>query len=348
MTKVTRVKPMNLSQLKPIRTSSQKAFQRCPRFYKLGYVDRYKPIIEAHALRFGTLFHRALEIWWREWRDSTKHRLETALYYIETSDSNLIDMVKATELMRGYHYRWADDPIRTSGVEVRFEIPIINPRTGATSRTWKLTGTIDAVAKYPRSTLPWIIEHKTTSENIEPGSVYWQRLTLDTQVSNYYRALDIEGTPVAGCIYDVIRKPQIKPLLATPPEKQKYKRDGTLYANQRDKDETADEYRARLRDHIAENPNEYFQRAEIYRLANEEKDAAFDLWQTARMIRDAELADRWPRNPNMCFFWNRPCDFWPVCSGETSIENPNRYLKKEEENVIAEPSEGANPDAIPF
>ena len=83
-----------------------------------------------------------------------------------------------------------------------------------------------------------LIEHKTSSADIEDGSAFWKRLRLDSQSSNYLTGSKAVGFDPKAVLFDVIRKPRIKPLKATPVESRKYKKDGGLYANQRENDET--------------------------------------------------------------------------------------------------------------
>lgn len=48
-----------------LSASRLRAFRACPRLHHLSYVQGYRPVRDADALRFGTLVHRALEAWWR-------------------------------------------------------------------------------------------------------------------------------------------------------------------------------------------------------------------------------------------------------------------------------------------
>ena len=210
----------------------------------------------------------------------------------------------------------------------------------------------------------YVVEHKTTSLEIGAGSSYWRRLTLDSQISNYQVGARSLGHEPIGVIYDVIRKPQIRPLEATLPEKREYTKPkdrgckeckkknpaplphvelvderevacvdgrivtdpgGKLYANMRETNETPEEFAVRLRADIGSDPDKYFQRGDLVRLEEEEKDAARDTWELARQIRDAQLANRWPRNPDACDAYGSFCQYFPVCSGEASIDDPNRY-----------------------
>jgi hypothetical protein len=67
-----------------------------------------------------------------------------------------------------------------------------------------------------------LIEHKTSSSDIEDGSTFWKRLRLDSQASNYLVGAKAAGFEPTAVLYDVIRKPRIKPYTATPVEKREY------------------------------------------------------------------------------------------------------------------------------
>ena len=170
-----------------------------------------------------------------------------------------------------------------------------------------------------------VVEHKTTSSDITPGSTYWRKLTLDTQVSQYLGAEE----HCEGMLYDVIRKPSIKPFKATPAESRKYTKAGALYATQRETDETPEEYAARLRADISEDPNKYYARGVIVRLPSERIEAARDTWLVAGSIRESMRLDAWPRNPGSCDAYGRTCDYWAVCAGETTIDDATRFRTAE-------------------
>lgn len=173
------------------------------------------------------------------------------------------------------------------------------------------------------------VEHKTTSSDIEPGGAYWKRLTLDTQVSQYLGA----GEGVDGMLYDVIRKPGLRPYKATPPDERKYTKAGTIYASQRENDETPSEYEARLVEDIAANPNKYYQRGVVVRLEHETIEAARDTWLVAGSIRESVRLNAWPRNPGACDSYGRTCDYWQVCAGQASLLDDALY------RTAAEPHE---------
>lgn len=211
----------------------------------------------------------------------------------------------------------------------------------------------------------YVVEHKTTALEIGAGSPYWKRLTLDAQVSTYLAGAKALGHDAVGVLYDVVRKPQIRPLKATPVEQREYTKPkdkacpeckkknaspaphtvdgltcadgrivtdpgGRLYANMREFDETPEEYAERLRADIAASPDKYYQRGTIVRLEDEARDADFDAWAVAKALRESQRLGRWPRNVDACDSYGSFCEYFPVCSGEATIEDPLRYRDADE------------------
>lgn len=181
----------------------------------------------------------------------------------------------------------------------------------------------------------YICERKTSGEPIDPGAPYWARLTLDPQLSLYVDGVESLGHKVDGILYDVIFKSRLRPLQATPVEDRKYtkptKAEPTprLYANQRDTDETAEEYGRRVLEAIVEAPDKHYQQQIIVRLEQDRHEARTDVWQTACAIRDARRLKVFPRNPDSCFNWGRACEFFPACSGLTTVDDPLMFRRDE-------------------
>jgi hypothetical protein len=316
------------SPLQLLTTSSAKKFSRCNREYKLSVVDGYAPVATAAALRFGTLIHLGLESWWKS--VTPEERLPAALAAVqpaigETADP--FDLVRVEELLIGYDARWGAEPLTALAVEVEFRAPLLNPETGKPSRTFQRAGKCDGIVQQPDGRVQ-IIEHKTSSEDITPGGNYWRRLQIDSQISNYYAGARALGYDVTGCLYDVLGKPTIKPYKATPEADRKFTKAGALYANQRETDETPDEFRARLREKIAADPMHFFQRGEVVRLEDEEVEAAFDVWQIGKALLEAQNANRWPRNADACVRFGQTCSFFDVCTRTASLDDPSLFQRK--------------------
>lgn len=325
----------------PILSNSElRTFRRCPREHHFSYRLKRRTKRKSEALRFGTLSHHGLEAWWRCDGDASA-RLSAACAALEVhgKDADPFDVAKAQALLVGYTARWADEPMEVLAVEAQFEAPLVNPASGHESKTFALGGKIDAIVRLPSGRVA-LIEHKTTSEEIGLGADYWRRVSaLDSQASMYHVGARALGHDVEVCVFDVIRKPGQKPLKKT--ETIKYRKDGQPNAGQRLVDETPDEYRERILEAIGENPSRYFARGEVVRLEHDEREAAFDTWQTARLVREAELAERYPRNADACIRFGRECEYFPVCSGETGIDNDSLY------RTAAESHEELAPQEIP-
>lgn len=316
----------------PVLTNSRaKAFRRCPRFHFHSYVLGYAPIECAAPLTFGDCTHKGLEAWWRAVQrsdDALAAVLEAPRVALSRADLGVYDRIRAEELLVGYHARWLDEPLEVLAVEVEFDAPLIDPITGAEHPRWRLRGKLDAVANKP-GVGHLIVEHKTSSEDFGPGAPYWQRLLLDSQVSTYFAGARALGFEPVGCLYDVIGKaPDLDPRLATPSEQRKYTKDGKLYSRQHELDETADEYRARVRAAILGEPSRFYARGEVIRFPSELEAAALDAWQTAELIDEAIEHGRHPRNVDGCFAYRRACEFHAVCAHGASLDDAGLYRKK--------------------
>lgn len=342
--------------MKQLLTNSRaKSFRACARLHQLQYNLGYRSCQDADATRFGNLWHDGQEAWFLAIKAGKAQDdwLTDAFAAIQARAKDPLDQVRAEELMLGYHVRWKDEGFLVLEVEVEFLCDLVNPETGAPSRTFDLAGKIDGIV-VDRESRVMLLEHKTSSEDIGVGSEYWRRLTLDPQISTYFKGARSLNHQVEGCIYDVVSKPKLQLYQATPAEDRKYtqpkmaKHDGCkgkgcdgcvsgkivteparLYSNQRDCDESLDEFRERLREHIGANPDRYYQRGIVVRLPEQEEDAAYDAWQTARLIREAQLAERHVRNPDACSRYGHTCSFFGVCTKTESIDDPQRFERNE-------------------
>jgi len=318
------------SSLKVLTSSSTNCFRRCPRLYKYRYVDMYRATAVSDALYDGQLIHAGLEAWWNAKREGLRQPQADHAAFVALESGDPMRVAKIKAMLAGYSDRWWDVVVDVCEVEVEYTCPLVNPTTGKASRTWAHSGKIDAIAFVEGE--HWVIEHKSTSMDIGAGSTYWMQLRLDNQVSNYLRGAQSLGYDCMGVIYDVLKKPALRPRLATPEAKRRYKASGELYANQREHDEAPHEYEARCIEAIASAPELYYQRGEVVRIGSESDDTAFDLWQTGKMIRDCELADRWPRHDKSCMAYNRPCDFFGPCTGSGDLDDPLQFRRAETEH----------------
>lgn len=313
-------------RLQLLTNSELRTHHRCALEHHYAFDLAMRPLgAQAEALRWGTLFHAGLEAWWLAYR-TPEQQLTAALDAMRPLALDDYDYARASVLMRGYDARWRGDlDLEILGVELEFRAPLINPTTHAQSKTFELGGKFDALVLNHRDGRVYFVEHKSSGEDITPGSVYWQKLRIDSQVSTYHAGAKALKFDVAGCLYDVIGKPRLSPLQATPVESRKFTQKGVLYANQRAETETPDEFGLRLTEHVLANIDRVYQRGWVVRLSDEETDAARDAWLTARRIRDEQLAGFYPRNVASCERYGRMCDYFPVCTRETTLDDWQRY-----------------------
>lgn len=316
-----------MSDLELLTESRAQVARRCLREERLRYVDAIVPAGTEEALRFGTLWHHGMEAWWLG-IDGTE-RLGCALEAIRghaTPETDAYELARAEVMLEGYDARWGGEQFEVLGVEVEFRAPLLNPETGARSRTFDRAGKVDVIVRQAGREL--VIEHKSSGEDIGPGSSFWARLRMGGQASGYIRGAEALEHMVEGVVYDVARKPDLRPLKATPTESRKYKKDGTLYANQRDTDETVDEYRDRVRAAIAEDPDRYYQRGLVVRLEAQLAEADAERWQLGQTLREHHRLQLAPRNTDACQRYGRTCSYFAICAGEASTDD-SRYRRLE-------------------
>jgi hypothetical protein len=316
-----------------ITTSSIKCKNRCAREYYYRVELGMDSIGSARALLIGRVWD-AIQA--RLWMPNTNWNAEDAIECGHNDPAwlalNDVDRINIEVLAMGYVEYWRETQasIERLGVKLQFSTPLHNPETGRTTPLWDLAGELDGLARSNNRLL--IVEHKSSGMDLSPGSTYWEKLKIDSQCSNYFEGARSLGYEPDAVLYDVVRKPLLKQLLATPIEDRKYtkptKTEPTtrLYANQREEDETLDEYRQRLIEDVASRPEFYFHRAEVVRLQSEEAEAGGDVWETAQSINQCQRRARWPRNTESCERFTRLCQFWTVCTGSATIDDETKFV----------------------
>lgn len=236
--------------------------------------------------------------------------LQETLEFLDTCQAEPLALATAKALIAGYHHRWSNSGWTACGVENEYHLPIVNPDSGRSSRTLTQAGKMDGLAEYGGK--KFLLEHKTASEAIDdPAAPYWRRLDIDAQVSHYVLAQWQHGQKLDGALYDVIRKPGIRPKLTKARVV-----------------ETPAEFAERLLADTLERPEWYFQRKTIYRQDSQILEYSQELWEVAEEIRLARAGNRHYRNSGACMNWNRPCEFLPICSGHDTPDS-DRWTKRE-------------------
>lgn len=325
--------------IETITKSRLAAFNTCQRLHANLYRFGYRSLEPRELAEWGSLFHFGLDAWWSTYKDAATpetadtpplsglalaHAMEALSAY--AADHPVIDagaLAKAQIMMAAYDARWAPTmhEWEVLGVEVEF-VAMIPGR-----RKLRVAGKLDKLVRKRATGEVYLVEHKTTGADLSAGSTYWARLRMDPQVSIYFSGCRSLGYEPVACLYDVIDRPNQKPLKATPDDKRKFTKDGRLYANQRDRDESCEEFQARLAAMVTENPDLHFARAEIVRLESELEESAKDVEETAIQIRASASADHAPRNPSACFMYGRTCEFFDTCSGVASLDDDTKFQR---------------------
>lgn len=326
-----------------LTSSRLRLWQSCPRAHHYRYevgLQAVGPV--PHALAFGTALHAGLEAWWLAIGEGDVGRaLSSALGAAEASMEasqetvDPCDLARLTAMLAAYDAQWQRWACSTEvlAVERAFSYELVSP-WGDTSNTWRVAGKIDALVRLADGRVA-IVEHKSSSQDASAGSDYRRRLTLDPQVSTYFDGVRALGWDADVCLYDVLIKPQIKPLKATAPESRKYTKDGRLYANMRETDESPEDYRDRLIQTIAADPDRYLIHAEIVRHEKEREGHLWALWMSAlamdlsranaRASRDVRAV---PQHSHACSeHGGGGCQYLPICEGTASARDETRYRR---------------------
>ena len=275
-----------------LTVSRMYALLRCPRFHYWRYEVGLRTETDAAPLRFGSAWHRAMEI------RGEGGDLDAA-FSAGLGECPLDEVQAATlgGMLAGYYQQYAQETIVNIRPEVEFRMPIDG------SRAFDAAGKIDGLAALTDGR-QIVLERKTVGESIEPDSDYWIRLRADKQLFQYVLAARALQYDPAICVYDCARKPCIRP---------------------RER-ESAEEYGQRLAADTAERPNFYFARREvpiieqdletfkIERIAI--KDMILSLRQCSRRAR--QPADAWPRNVSSRTCGT--CEFAGFCLNGISVD----------------------------
>src|SRR5579863_6998602 len=262
----------------------------------------------------------------------------------KSSDSRLV-AAKCRGLMHGYHARWKDAGYESLAVEVVIHKNLTNPATWRSSRTFTLAGKLDVIAHYAGRTV--IVDHKTTSEDIaDPNATYWQQLAVEGQVNQYMLLAWMDGCKADNALWDVIRKPDIRPRKMTKAERGHVVATGKWFEREVSDDERQEiaaggdteslaMYEGRLaHDCTVERPERYFQRRMVPRLDGEIIEYAAEVWEHSQeMIAAAQRAKETqrlpPRNSGACLLYGSPCSFLGICSGHDTPDS-ERWQRKAE------------------
>ena len=328
--------------------SRRRAFATCPRLHHFRYTEGWKQIQVDEKLRFGSAFHRAVEL---HWGGASLARVELEVSGV-AADPWLAEKVMAT-FTAYLTYHESDDAqysvVTVDGeplIECEFLTPMLDANMGFVPDAHDY-GFIDKVVQDEDGKI-YLWETKTTSLDLSVKSTYWKSLLMNPQVSGYYMGAlgELCGpgglrTPV-GCVFDVIKRLGTRPQKTTPLENRKFKKrtkaqianglpendSSLLYKGMRLEDETPDEFGIRCLEQIQENPSEMFKRVVIFRTDDTLREHCRDSAAFVKLIQQCNTLDTSPKNPAACHLMGT-CDMWAACSANVNPgELPELYYKE--------------------
>lgn len=265
-----------------------------------------------------------------------------------------------------YTAAWDTVDCEVLAVEREFRTPFVRP-DGTEDPEWDIAGKIDLILRVDGRI--GIFDHKTSAEDVSPGSPFRERLKLHKQPPHYILGARSLGIHASFFCFDVIGKLGIEPLQATPRESwhvvavdagvrkaaeqecgakwgeiadadkarllDKYPRSYRLSANQRLTDETPVQHFIRAAEKIIEDPDRFFAPIDVVRNARELERHEFDLYRISTQIDTVRAYDLTARNEGSCVQYGRACGYHAVCAGEASLDDVRLFERRRPHEELA-------------
>lgn len=268
-----------------------KARKNCPMAEHLRYTKQLVSKFRKPSLDIGTAVHKGLETGSVE--EALKALPEVFASTQAEADKAETNKVLVEAMLLGYFSKYKPfDPEKTQN-EIKFEIPIINPKTKAASKSFCLQGKVDALTMIDGQY--WLVEYKTAGQIT--GN-YFERLEIDDQITSYIYALQRTlNIQIVGVIYRVIKKPHIK-------QTQK---------------ETLSKYHERLINDYQERPEFYYFEGKFYRSQEDLAKFEKDLWYFTQQLLYEKRQGINTRNASRCVDFGT-CTYFPICTNQEDAE----------------------------
>jgi hypothetical protein len=309
--------------------SALSKFKNCRKAYDWRYNRELVPLKRAEALYFGSVIHDALELWHRDRDLNAVEYMLNQTYSARQGDEKMkADWHKATAIMRAYAACYPAEAFKVVALEQVFETEIRQPETRCASRTFILRGKVDGIIDQDGRL--YLLEHKTAGR-INSG--YLERLWHDMQIILYSYGIERAlGIKLDGVLYNIIAKidGNTKQGLGWTEEEYKIRHAAAAAKNKSGKSElkrkmpeTDDAYQARLAEWHSKP--EAFIRQELLISNDKIDELEAEIWELTQAILLARRTKMWYKNSSQCFYHNRPCAYWALCSAggnfETILEN---------------------------
>lgn len=324
-------------------------FRNCRKACDWRYVNELVPIKRDHNLSFGSLIHECLEKWHRN-RD-----LSTVLNHIDRSlpgrsndEGQKADWHLAMAMMKSYAERYPVEGFDVVFLEKTFEGKIVNPATGAPSRSFILAGKVDGIVCINGRF--YLLEHKTASQM---DGDYLEKLWTDFQITLYAHYVEqVFGIKIAGIIYNILVKARLQQSKGETEAEFEVRRAELLAKSKTGKTtatrkmpESDTDFQERLAVKYAE-PG-MFHRETLYISRDQFETLQADLWELTQQFLDCRRRGVFYSNTSYCFFYHRPCAYFALCrSGGSENVIENFYEHKPPHEELREDETGEEPPAF--
>lgn len=317
-----------------VTASSLNTYSSCPRKYQYKYMEEFESTLPQDALLIGSAVHIGIEQFWLG-KTAAEMFESVEEYYRETpgfwgSEKGAVEKIKITAYLYGYIKERAEMlPLyEVLGVEEKWSETLHVQTMEMTSNR---AGKFDLVLRRKSDGEVFVVDHKTSAaRDIEdPMSVFWAKLTFDTQVVMYLdaaqRKYGLKHRP--RFIYDVIRKTKSKPSMTKRASRKKAETKFQFEARKASLTETLPQFKARVMKEYTTDPSRFMWR-EILITHDEVERRQDELFILEKQIQAAPLQYDLPRNPNSCLSAWGACPFFPVCAGQDDLSSSDRFRYK--------------------
>ncbi len=309
--------------------SALRLFQNCRRKYHLRHYEYLVPLKADEVLYLGSVWHSVMELWYGEGDLDAKllairNLIDKSFPDHNSDPSQKRDWHLCHAMFDGYRARYPKEDFVVVGIEQEFSIPIINPLTGRSSRTFELRGKVDGLVQMRDLGELFLLEHKSAAQITGD---YIERLPSDFQINLYSMALSrFMKQKISGVIYNVTRKASLKQSEGETEEQFEVRRAELIKKSKTGKSsakrklpESNEAFRERLKEKYYDP--EMFYREILYLSDEDALRTSTEIWDITKLILTARRENCWIPNWEACFkFGSKPCMYWPLCR---SNNNPN-------------------------
>jgi hypothetical protein len=306
---------------------------RCQKLYEYRYELGYRTVDPIAALLVGSATHIGLEHFWKG-ASYAEAMVHVAKFCSEedyfSTDGGKIDAIKVAAYIKGYYSRWRDsrELYEVVGVELQFFVPLPDSRLAGSDFSYH-AGKLDVLVRRKSDGQLIIIEHKTAGSGTgadEPGSSYWTKLSMDTQLAMYSQNVFRMTGEMPEILYDVILKSRATPLKGSA-RKRKSETDAEFAQRKAADAETLPQFSSRMMHTYRTEGNDRYFRKPITLMQDELDLKLRELAETQEVVETCNLR---VRNTSACNSYGRACEFMNVCTGIDTLETNPKFRKKQQ------------------